>query len=56
MYFYSKWIETKLDPETAYRWKTNYFSAYACEKWIRAGVTDPEIAKRRFRAGIKPKS
>ena len=50
------WIETKLDPETAYRWKTNYFSAYACEKWIRAGVTDPEIAKRRFRAGIKPKS
>ena len=50
------WIETKLDPETAYRWKTNYFSAYACEEWIRAGVTDPEIAKRRFRAGIKPKS
>jgi hypothetical protein len=50
------WIETKLDPETAYRWKKNDFSADDCEKWIKAGITDPEIANRRKVAGIEPKS
>ena len=50
------WIETKLDPKTAYLWKTNNFSADDCEKWIKAGVTDPEIANRRKVAGIEPKS
>ena len=50
------WIETKLDPGTAYLWKTNNFTAEATEKWIKAGVTDPEIASRRRVAGIEPKS
>ena len=50
------WIETKLDPKTAYLWKTNNFTAEATEKWIKAGVTDPEIASRRRVAGIEPKS
>jgi hypothetical protein len=50
------WIETKLDPKTAYLWKTNNFTAEAAEKWIKAGVTDPEIANRRKLAGIEPKS
>jgi hypothetical protein len=50
------WIETKLDPGTAYLWKMNDFSADDCEKWIKAGITDPEIANRRKVAGIEPKS
>jgi hypothetical protein len=50
------WIESKLDPKTAYLWKTNNFTAEATEKWIKAGVTDPEIANRRKVAGIEPKS
>jgi len=49
------WIETKLDPGTAYLWKTNNFTAEDTEKWIKAGVTDPEIANRRKLAGIEPK-
>ena len=50
------WIDTKLDPATAYRWQTYNFTADAAEKWINAGVSDPEIANRRKVAGIEPKS
>ena len=50
------WISTKLDPTTAYLWKSNNFTPEVVQDWLGAGVTDPEIAKRRTNAGIHPKS
>ena len=51
----SYWVESDLSPKDALCWYLQGFNYKIANSWIKSGVLDPEIAKRRTDAGLMPK-
>ncbi len=48
------WYAEGFGPQLASVWSSHGFSAVLARAWIKTGVKDPEVARRRSTAGILP--